>query len=120
MSAARDFTDVAGGDRFTIGETHVITSWLNHPQGCLGYRIETPVGTIVYATDNEPGNPEFDRNLAAGRRRGYLHQRRAVHAGATGEAQRMGPFQLARRRARGGSRGRAESGAVSSRPRLLR
>ena len=63
MSAVRDFTDVAGGDCFSIGKTRVITCWLNHPQGCLGYRIETPVGTIVYATDNEPGNLEFDRNL---------------------------------------------------------
>jgi phosphoribosyl 1,2-cyclic phosphodiesterase len=63
MSAVRKFTDVAGGDCFAIGKTRVSTCWLNHPQGCLGYRIETPVGTIVYATDNEPGNVEFDRNL---------------------------------------------------------
>jgi phosphoribosyl 1,2-cyclic phosphodiesterase len=63
MSANREFTDVAGGDCFSIGTTRVTTCWLNHPQGCLGYRIETPVGSIVYATDNEPGNLEFDRNL---------------------------------------------------------
>lgn len=63
MSAGREFTDVAGGDCFSIGATRVTTCWLNHPQGCLGYRIETPVGTIVYATDNEPGNLELDRNL---------------------------------------------------------
>jgi hypothetical protein len=37
--------------------------WLNHPQGCLGYRIETSGGSIVYATDNEPGVPELDQNL---------------------------------------------------------
>jgi phosphoribosyl 1,2-cyclic phosphodiesterase len=63
MSAALDFTDVAGGDCFHIGKTRVTTCWLNHPQGCLGYRIETSVGTIVYATDNEPGNLEYERNL---------------------------------------------------------
>jgi phosphoribosyl 1,2-cyclic phosphodiesterase len=63
MSAGREFTDVAGGDCFSIGKTRVTTCWLNHPQGCLGYRIETEVGTIVYATDNEPGNLEYDRNL---------------------------------------------------------
>ena len=63
MSATRDFTDIAGGDCFSIGETRVTACWLNHPQGCLGFRIETPVGTIVYATDNEPGNLEYDRNL---------------------------------------------------------
>jgi len=35
----------------------------------LGFRFETPVGTIVYATDNEPGRPELDaalRELAEG------------------------------------------------------
>ena len=63
MPARRDFTDVSGGDCFDIGKTRVTTGWLNHPQGCLGYRIETPVGTIVYATDNEPGNVEYERNL---------------------------------------------------------
>jgi phosphoribosyl 1,2-cyclic phosphodiesterase len=63
MSAVLDFTDVAGGDCFHIGKTRVRTCWLNHPQGCLGYRIETSVGTIVYATDNEPGNLEYERNL---------------------------------------------------------
>jgi phosphoribosyl 1,2-cyclic phosphodiesterase len=63
MSAVLDFTDVAGGDCFCIGKTRVRTCWLNHPQGCLGYRIETSVGTIVYATDNEPGDLEYERNL---------------------------------------------------------
>jgi phosphoribosyl 1,2-cyclic phosphodiesterase len=63
MSAGREFTDVAGGDSFAIGKTRVTTGWLNHPQGCLGYRFETSVGTIVYATDNEPGNLEYERNL---------------------------------------------------------
>ena len=63
VSAVLDFTDVAGGDCFNIGKTRVTTCWLNHPQGCLGYRIETSVGTIVYATDNEPGNLEYERNL---------------------------------------------------------
>ena len=63
MSATRDFTEVCGGEQFTIGETRIQTRWLNHPQGCLGFRIETSVGTIVYATDNEPGKPEFDRSL---------------------------------------------------------
>ena len=43
--------------------------WLNHPQGCMGYRLETKDGVLVYATDNEPGDPLFDKNvrkLAAG------------------------------------------------------
>jgi len=63
MSAAREFTEMAGGDCRKVGDTQVSTRFLNHPQGCLGYRFETPAGTIVYATDNEPGVPEFDRAL---------------------------------------------------------
>jgi phosphoribosyl 1,2-cyclic phosphodiesterase len=63
MSAARDFAEVAGGDQFSVGSTRVTARWLNHPQGCLGFRLETPSGTVVYATDNEPGVPELDRSL---------------------------------------------------------
>jgi phosphoribosyl 1,2-cyclic phosphodiesterase len=63
MSAAREFTEMAGGDGLMVGSTRVTTRWLNHPQGCLGFRFETPAGTIVYATDNEPGEPDFDRSL---------------------------------------------------------
>jgi phosphoribosyl 1,2-cyclic phosphodiesterase len=63
MHASREFSEVAGGDQFEVKGTRVTAQWLNHPQGCLGYRLETPAGTIVYATDNEPGAPEMDENL---------------------------------------------------------
>jgi phosphoribosyl 1,2-cyclic phosphodiesterase len=63
MTAARDFHEVAGGDKWEVHGTRVSAGWLNHPQGCLGYRIETAGGSIVYATDNEPGVAEFDHNL---------------------------------------------------------
>jgi len=63
MSARRNFREVEGGETFTIGENRITTRLLNHPQGCLGFRIETPAGTVVYATDNEPGVPDLDRNL---------------------------------------------------------
>jgi phosphoribosyl 1,2-cyclic phosphodiesterase len=63
MSAGRQFTEIAGGDTLALGATRVTACWLNHPQGCLGFRFETSGGTIVYATDNEPGVPELDRNL---------------------------------------------------------
>jgi phosphoribosyl 1,2-cyclic phosphodiesterase len=63
MSAERAFTELAGGDRLTIGDTTVTACWLNHPQGCLGFRFDTPDGSIVYATDNEPGRREFDATL---------------------------------------------------------
>jgi phosphoribosyl 1,2-cyclic phosphodiesterase len=63
MNAQRQFQEVAGGDSFTIGKNKITTRWLNHPQGCLGYRIETSAGVIVYATDNEPGDPKLDKGL---------------------------------------------------------
>src|SRR6266849_4853313 len=54
MNAKRKFKEVGGGDTFRIGENEITTAWLNHPQGCLGFRIDTPSGSVVYATDNEP------------------------------------------------------------------
>lgn len=63
MSAKRKFKEVDGGESFTIGENKIKAKWLNHPQGCLGFRIETPAGVMVYATDNEPGNPKLDESL---------------------------------------------------------
>ena len=36
---------------------------LNHPQGCVAYRIEADGSAFVYATDTEPGSPEHDRAL---------------------------------------------------------
>jgi ribonuclease Z len=63
MSATRHFREISGGAQFEVGDTRITTRWLNHPQGCLGYRLDTPTGTIVYATDNEPGVPEMDESL---------------------------------------------------------
>ena len=63
MSAKRKFKEVDGGDFFTVGENKITARWLNHPQGCLGFRIETPAGTVAYATDNEPGDAKMDENL---------------------------------------------------------
>jgi phosphoribosyl 1,2-cyclic phosphodiesterase len=69
MNAKRKFKEVDGGDTFKVGGNKITARWLNHPQGCLGFRIETPAGTVAYATDNEPGDPKLDeslRELAAG------------------------------------------------------
>jgi phosphoribosyl 1,2-cyclic phosphodiesterase len=63
MSAKRKFKEVEGGDSFQIGENKITARWLNHPQGCLGFRIETPAGTVAYATDNEPGDVKLDESL---------------------------------------------------------
>ncbi len=69
MSAKRKFKEVDGGESFKVGENKITARWLNHPQGCLGFRIETPAGAVAYATDNEPGDAKLDeslRELAAG------------------------------------------------------
>jgi phosphoribosyl 1,2-cyclic phosphodiesterase len=63
MTAARLFREVGGGEKWEIQDTHITAAWLNHPQACLGYRLDTPAGSVVYATDNEPGVAEFDKNL---------------------------------------------------------
>ncbi len=63
MAASRLFREVTGGEKWEIEGTQIAAAWLNHPQGCLGYRLDTAVGSVVYATDNEPGDPQCDSNL---------------------------------------------------------
>ncbi len=63
MSAKRKFKEVDGGESFKVGENKITARWLNHPQGCLGFRIETPAGTVAYATDNEPGDAKLNESL---------------------------------------------------------
>jgi len=63
MTARRKFREVQGDESFRVGDNKVTARWLNHPQGCLGFRIETAAGTVAYATDNEPGDPALDRSL---------------------------------------------------------
>src|SRR5260370_38089046 len=62
MSAKRKFKEVDGGDSLKVGENKITAKWLNPPQGCLGFRIETPAGTVAYATVNEPGKEKPDEN----------------------------------------------------------
>jgi len=68
MQARQSFHDLGEG-RIQLEGATLETTWLNHPQGCMGFRLETRDGVMVYATDNEPGDALFDRNvrkLAAG------------------------------------------------------
>jgi len=62
MAAHRQFFEIEES-RLTFDDCTIQTTWLNHPQGCLGFRIETPSGILVYATDNEPGHTIFDQNV---------------------------------------------------------
>jgi phosphoribosyl 1,2-cyclic phosphodiesterase len=69
MKARRDFYEIEEGTFSPSDDLQIETLWLNHPQGCLGFRLETKDGVLVYATDNEPGDQLFDKNvrkLAAG------------------------------------------------------
>ena len=60
--ARRHFSDIDEG-RTELDHGSIQAMWLNHPQGCLGFRLEAGGKVLVYATDNEPGDPVFDKNL---------------------------------------------------------
>jgi len=62
MKAGRNFYDIEEGQAQVENAT-VRAMWLNHPQGCMGFRLETKEGILVYATDNEPGDEVFDKNV---------------------------------------------------------
>jgi phosphoribosyl 1,2-cyclic phosphodiesterase len=69
MKTPHSFYEIESG-RVTLEDgIEMQTAWLNHPQGCMGFRLETKDGILVYATDNEPGDAAFDkavRKLAEG------------------------------------------------------
>jgi phosphoribosyl 1,2-cyclic phosphodiesterase len=62
MKAERNFYDIEEGET-QVDNATVRALWLNHPQGCMGFRLETKDGILVYATDNEPGDEVFDKNV---------------------------------------------------------
>lgn len=68
MSAAKAFREVEDGE-FSLGSLTVRSRRLNHPGGCLGWRLEADGACVVYATDNEhtgPGPEEAVVELARG------------------------------------------------------
>jgi phosphoribosyl 1,2-cyclic phosphodiesterase len=62
MAANRHFSNIDEG-RLELDHVSIQSMWLNHPQGCLGFRLEAQGKVLVYATDNEPGHPVFDKNV---------------------------------------------------------
>jgi phosphoribosyl 1,2-cyclic phosphodiesterase len=62
MAAHRKFSNIDEG-RIAFDHCTVDAKWLNHPQGCLGFRLEAEGKVLVYATDNEPGHTIFDKNV---------------------------------------------------------
>ena len=62
LPASRNFVEVAG-QTLHFGETEVRSFPLNHPQGCVGYCFTHHGRKLVFASDFEHGNPEFDQLL---------------------------------------------------------
>jgi phosphoribosyl 1,2-cyclic phosphodiesterase len=62
MQARRHFHEI-GKEPMILDDVEVRTMPLHHPQGCLGFRVECGGFVLVYATDNEPGSTENDRNV---------------------------------------------------------
>src|ERR1700677_3775820 len=73
MKARRDFYEIEAGST-TIGDgIQMHTAWLNHPQGCMGFRMETKDGILVYATDILIYDAQYLPEEYQARRRGWGH-----------------------------------------------
>jgi len=62
MRARRHFYEIAK-ESLSFRDAVLHSVPLNHPQGCVGFRVECGGHVLVYATDNEPGSPDHDRNV---------------------------------------------------------
>jgi len=58
VPASLRFAPVVVGERFEVGCFEVTSAQLNHPAGCIAYRLEALGRSIVYATDTEPLGPD--------------------------------------------------------------
>jgi len=62
LAGQRAFYEI-GEQCLELGTCTVTTRRLNHPQGCMGYRLESAGCVVTFATDHEPDDGPFDRNL---------------------------------------------------------
>lgn len=62
MEAVRTFTEIKQGP-FRLDDFTIQARQVNHPQGCLTFRIENNSKAVLYATDNEPGDPASGRAI---------------------------------------------------------
>ena len=51
------------GTSFSVADVQIDTLPLNHPDGCLAFRLRRRDRTIVFATDHEHGDAEVDQAL---------------------------------------------------------
>jgi ribonuclease BN (tRNA processing enzyme) len=62
MLARRSFTEIQQAP-IQLDDFSITARRVNHPQGCLSFRIENNGKVLHYATDNEPGDPLSDRAI---------------------------------------------------------
>jgi phosphoribosyl 1,2-cyclic phosphodiesterase len=62
MAAQRHFSNL-DGTPVNLHGAILRAAPLNHPQGCVAYRIDDDGAAFVLATDNEPGSPVHDKAL---------------------------------------------------------
>ena len=66
MGSAITFHEIVAGDRVQLGPVTVRTAPMNHPNGCLGLRIEHAGRSFVFCTDTEhPGDGSLDAQVPA-------------------------------------------------------
>lgn len=63
MRADLSFEDYAAGEEVTLGDTIVRNVPVDHPNGCVAYRVEREEGAVVYATDLEHHGEDPDPAL---------------------------------------------------------
>lgn len=56
FKARMDYADVSGGETVRVGNARVRTFELNHPGGCLAFRVDYRGRSFVFATDSEYGS----------------------------------------------------------------
>jgi phosphoribosyl 1,2-cyclic phosphodiesterase len=64
MAAERHFFGMGKGS-LKVNGALISSEPLNHPQGCVGYRVEADGRVLVLATDTEAGSPHHDLRLRA-------------------------------------------------------
>jgi len=62
LPCSREYVDLVEGT-FTVADTRILVLPLNHPQGCVGYRIMQNGKVVSYCTDVEHGVDWSDKNI---------------------------------------------------------
>lgn len=61
--AKLDFVHLSDNDNgIRVGNTHILWHDMDHPGGCVAYRIEDAGKVFIYATDTELNRENFERN----------------------------------------------------------